>query len=85
MKKLFSAVFSALMLLLLAAPAYADAALPRRYYYRSYIDSKWIIAIAVAVVIVAAGIVIAALRYRKQQLAAEQAKFAAESKQPEDK
>ena len=56
MKKLFSAVLASLMFLLTAVPAYADAALPRRYSYTYYVASKWIIAIIVAVVIVAAAI-----------------------------
>ena len=84
MKKLFSAVLASLMFLLTAVPAYADAALPRRYSYTYYVASKWIIAIIVAVVIVAAAIIVAAVKYRKRQIAEEREAYAAQAKQPED-
>ena len=88
MKKLISAVLASLMLLLTAVPAYADAALPRRYSYAYYVASKWIIAIIVAVVIVAAAIIIMAVKYRREQNAADAAKAAARAageREPEDK
>ena len=64
MKKLITAVFSALLALALSTAALADAALPNRLYVK-YDAGKWIIAFLIALVIVAVVIIIGAIRYKK--------------------
>lgn len=90
MKKLWSAALSILALLGLAAPAFADAALPPYHYSysRGFVMARnWVIAILIGVVIVAAAIIIMAIKYRREQNArdaAEAAARAAGAKKPED-
>ena len=66
MKKLRSAALSILTLALLAAPAYADAALPP---YHNYYEeaTKWIAAFAVALVIIAVAVIVAVIRHRRRK------------------
>ena len=82
MKKLFSVLFAALCALMLPSAALADAALPNRLYIDAD-ETKWIVAFAVAVVIVAAVIIVGAVRYRRQEAAAEARRKTAQK--PEDK
>ena len=89
MKKFLSAVLSALSLLALAVPAFADAALPPYHYYRRgfVMARSWVIAILIGVVIVAVAIIVMAIRYRREQNArdaAEAAARAAGAKKPDD-
>ena len=82
MKKLFSALFAAMCALLLPTAALADAALPNRIYINAD-EAKWIIAFAVAIVIVAVVIIVGAVRYRRREAAEEALKKA--MRKPEDK
>ena len=91
MKKLWSAVLSVIALFALSVPAFADAALPPYHYYRRgfVMARSWGIAIVIGVVIVAAGIIILAIKYRREQNAADAAEAAARAagataKNPED-
>ena len=89
MKKLWSAVLAVLAALALSAPAFADAVVPP-YYRRSYgfaMARSWAIAILLGGVIVAVAIIIMAIKYRREQNAADAAEAAARAagaKRPED-
>ena len=89
MKKLWTAVLSALAVLALSVPAFADAALPPYHYYRRgfVMARSWGIAIVIGVVIVAVAIIIMAIKYRREQNAADAAEAAARAagaKKPDD-
>ena len=80
MKKFLSAVLSVCAVLALSFPAFADVALPPHYYRRSYgfaIARSWGIAIVIGVVIVAVAIIILAVKYKREQNAADAAEAAA--------
>lgn len=92
MKKLWSAVLSVLAVLALSVPAFADAALPPYHYRFSYgyaVAGKWVAAILIGIVIVAAAIIVMAIKYRREQNAKDAADAAARAagaaaKKPED-
>ena len=65
MKKAVSAILLILISLVMSAPAFADAALPRRFYLNGE-ARQWVIAFVVAIVILAVVIIIGAIRYHKK-------------------
>jgi uncharacterized membrane protein YhaH (DUF805 family) len=86
-KRLFSAVLTAWLALLLAVPAFADAAVPSglfngRPFFMGGV--KMLVAVVVAVVIVAVAIIVVAVRYRQDQ-AAEIKNRSLSSDEPEEK
>ena len=87
MKNLFSAVLSGWLALLLAVPAFADAAVPNglfngRPFFMGGV--KMLVAIVVAVLIVAVAIIVVAVRYRQEQ-AAETKTRSASTDKPKEK
>jgi heme/copper-type cytochrome/quinol oxidase subunit 2 len=91
MKKLFTALFALLTAFAVQSVALADAALPSQYYYarRGFVVARqWVFAVLIGIVIVAAAIIIMAVKYRREQNAADAAKAAARAageREPEDK
>ena len=86
MKKLFSALLAGHLALLLAVPAFADAALPPHYAQRYFFMGgiKVLVAVVVGVVIVAVGIIVVVVRDRQRQITAEQQARAAEMDRKSD-
>ena len=87
MKRLFSAVLTAWLALLLAVPAFADAAVPSglfngRPFFMGGV--KMLVAVVVAVVIVAVAIIVVAVRCRHEQ-AAEMKTRSVSPDEPEEK
>ena len=87
MKNLFSAVLSGWLALLLAVPAFADAAVPSglfngRPFFMGGV--KMLVAVVIAVVIVAVAIIVVAVRYRQEQ-AAEMKTRSVSPDEPEEK
>ena len=87
MKKLFSAGLAGCLALLLAVPAYADAAIPSgpfngRLFFMGGV--KMLVAVVVAVVIVAVAIIVVAVRSRQEQTAETKARSASPD-EPEEK
>lgn len=65
MKKVISAILLVLVSLVMSSPAFADAALPRRFYLNGE-ARQWVIAFVIAIVILAVVIIICAIRYHKK-------------------
>ena len=87
MKRLFSAVLTAWLALLLAVPAFADAAVPSGLFNGRpcfMCGVKMLVAVVVAVVIVAVAIIVVAVRYRQEQ-AAEMKTRSVSPDEPEEK